>query len=90
MFGFGGFRARGLERIGLVAELGEPIDEAGGIERALLPFQRDAAVGQIDARQRDVGDRREPALDLRHAAGTTDAFDGKIDMRAGPEPASLT
>ena len=75
------FRADRLERIGLVAELGEPVDEAGRVERALLPFQRHAAVGQIDARQRDVGDRRQSALDLGHAAGAADALDRKIDMR---------
>ena len=80
LFDFRRLRARGLERIGLVAELGEPIDETGGIERALLPFQRHAAVGQVDARQRDVGDRRQSALDLGHAAGATDALDGKIDV----------
>ena len=80
LLGFRGLRIGGFERIGLVSELGQPIDEADGIERALLPFQRHAAVGQIDARQRDVGYRRKAPLDLRHASGATDAFDGEIDM----------
>jgi hypothetical protein len=75
-----GFRAFGLERIGLVTELGQPIDEPCRIERPLLPLQRDAAVGQVDAGERDVGQRRQGALDLRHAAGTTDALDREIDM----------
>ena len=75
------FGADRLERIGLVTELGQPVDEARGIELALLPFQRHAAVGQVDARQRDVRKRRKPALDLRHAARAIDALDRKIDMR---------
>jgi len=40
-----------------------------------------AAVGKIDACQRDIGHRREPPLDLRHASGATNAFHGKIDVR---------
>ena len=76
-----GFGADRLERIGLVAELGQPVDETGRVERALLPFQRHAAVGQVDARQRHVRKRGKPALDLRHAAGATDALDRQIDMR---------
>ena len=70
-----------LERIGLVAELGQPVDETGRVERALLPFQRHAAVGQVDARQCHVRKRGKPALDLRHAAGAIDALHRQIDMR---------
>ncbi len=73
-------RALGLEWIGLVAELLEPIDEAARVERARLPFQRDAAVGQVDARQRDVGDGGQAALDLGHAAGAMNAFDREINV----------
>ncbi len=80
LFGFSGFRARGFERVGLVSELGQPVDEADGVERALLPFQRHAAVGKVDACQRHVRYRRKPPLDLRHAPGATDAFNGKIDV----------
>jgi len=79
--GFRGLCACSLEWIGLVSELGEPVDESYGIERALLPFQRHAAVGKIDAGERDVGYRRKPPLDLRHASGAVDAFDGQIDVR---------
>ena len=60
--------------------IGEPVDEAGGIERALLPLKRHAPVGQIDAGERDVGYRREAALDLGHAASAADAFDGEVDV----------
>jgi hypothetical protein len=86
LLGLLGLRAFGLERIGLVAELGEAIDEARRIERALLPFQRDAAVGQVHARQRHIGERRQTALDLGHAAGATNALDSEIDvLQSGAE-----
>ncbi|OIQ66393.1 hypothetical protein GALL_520380 [mine drainage metagenome] len=75
-----GLRVGGLERVGLVSELGEPVDEVGGVERALFPFQRDAAVGEIDARQRDVRHRRKPALDLGHASGAIDALNRQINV----------
>ena len=80
LLGFRGLGACGLEWIGLVSELGEPVDKARRVERALPPFQRHTAVGQVDARQRDVRNRREPPFDLRHASGATDALDGQIDV----------
>jgi len=54
--------------------------KADGVKRALLPFQRHAAVGKLTRGQRHVRYRRKPPLDLRHAPGATDAFNGKIDV----------
>ena len=81
LLGLHRFGADRLERIGLVAELCQAVDETGRVERALLPFQRHAAVGQVDTRQRHIRKRGKTALDLRHATGAIDALDRQIDMR---------
>ena len=67
-------------KIEFSAELGEAIDEAGGIEGALLPFECDATVGEVYPRQRHVGNRGQAPLDLRHAPGAVDALDREADV----------
>ena len=48
------------------------------IELAVVPFDRDAAVGEIDPRAHDVRHRGEAVLDRAHAAAAMDALDRKL------------
>ena len=63
-FRFLGLRPCPLKRIGLVAQLGETVDERCRIDRSGLPLQRQTMVGQVDPRQLYGGHGRKTALDL--------------------------
>ncbi|MBA7640636.1 hypothetical protein ES703_48307 [subsurface metagenome] len=80
LLGLDDLGAHRLERIGLVAELGEAIDQRSRIDRALAPFHREPAVGQVDTGARDGGHGGQPAFDLGHAAGAAHALDREVDM----------
>ncbi len=49
-----------------------------GIELAVVPLDRDPAVGEIHPRAHDVRHRREAVLDRAHAAATMDALDREL------------
>src|SRR5262245_64349100 len=64
-----------------VADALERADHIARLERAVLPVDGEAAVGEIEARFHDAGNSLQAAFDLADAAGTADALDGEVEMR---------
>ena len=87
MAGLVGLRALRLEWMGAVADPFKRKDHIAGLERAVAPVDRQAAVGEVEARIHNPGNALQSAFDLADAAGAADPLDCKIEVRqAGIAP----
>ena len=83
-FGLGAvvrFDAFRRERMGLIADAFDRLDDAGGVDLIVAPIDGEPALGEVDPRVDDARQFGQAVLDLADAAGAADAFDGKRHVR---------